>query len=153
VNAEISGADTPRALDGSTAMTDERHARAALTYFAKPPDECLGTLVRAHGAVEILHAIRDTSSTLRLPREFGCWHSRLEGLPNERDLEEFSHRDIRLICPGDAEWPAGLDDLGISAPFALCARGRADVRRWTQRDVVVVGPWRPHPAGPTWPGR
>lgn len=31
---------------------------------------------------------------------------------------------IRLLVPGDREWPTGLDDLGVHGPAALWVRGR-----------------------------
>ncbi|BDZ51168.1 hypothetical protein GCM10025867_34090 [Frondihabitans sucicola] len=32
---------------------------------------------------------------------------------------------VRLVVPGDVEWPVGLDDLGLHAPAALWVRGDA----------------------------
>ena len=39
-------------------LDDESYARAALTYLAEPADRWLGGLIRIHGAVRTLDAIR-----------------------------------------------------------------------------------------------
>ena len=46
---------------------------------------------------------------------------------------------VRLVCPGDPEWPTQLDDLGDAAPCALWLRGPADLRYACLRSVSVVG--------------
>jgi DNA recombination-mediator protein A len=46
---------------------------------------------------------------------------------------------FRLVWPGDTEWPAGLDGLGDSAPFALWVTGAADLAMACRRSVAVTG--------------
>jgi DNA processing protein len=46
---------------------------------------------------------------------------------------------LRVICPGDPHWPAGLDDLGQARPYALWARGTADLQSCLHRSVLVTG--------------
>ena len=46
---------------------------------------------------------------------------------------------IRLICPGDAEWPGALDQLAQDRPYALWLRGNADLRFSCLRSVSIVG--------------
>ena len=48
-----------------------------------------------------------------------------------------ARRPVRL--PGDAEWPAQLDDLGDARPIGLWVRGRPNLRMWALRSVAVVG--------------
>ena len=46
---------------------------------------------------------------------------------------------IRVICPGDPEWPTQLDALGDARPVLLWARGNADLRHACLRSVSIVG--------------
>jgi len=45
---------------------------------------------------------------------------------------------VRLVVPGDAEWPTALDELGDHAPPALWLRGPATVPE-VARSIAVVG--------------
>jgi DNA processing protein len=55
------------------------------------------------------------------------------------DLAGFHRDGIRLVCPGDAEWPTQLDALADARPYALWLRGEADLRYCCLRSVSVVG--------------
>jgi DNA processing protein len=128
---------------------DERLARASLTYLAEPSDERLGVLTETYGAAPVLTGIK----TSRLPgpatspgpaadaarRDLERWRSRLGELPTADSLERLCRQGIRLVCPGDPEWPARLDDLGASRPYALWLRGRADLRFSCLKSVAIVG--------------
>nr|WP_225882210.1 DNA-processing protein DprA [Streptomyces aureocirculatus] len=57
----------------------------------------------------------------------------------ERDLETATVAGARFVAPGDAEWPAQLDDLGDARPVGLWVRGRPSLRIWALRSVAVVG--------------
>jgi len=63
---------------------------------------------------------------------------RLEVLDVERDLEVGAKFAARVVCPGDPEWPHGLDDLG-APPYCLWIRGPADLAASCQRSAAVVG--------------
>ena len=56
-----------------------------------------------------------------------------------RDLDAIAALGGRLVCPGDAEWPAALDDLGGRAPVALWVRGAGSLTEATARSVAIVG--------------
>lgn len=128
---------------------DERLARASLTYLAEPSDRRLGSLAEIYGAAPVLAGIR----TGRLPgppappgpareaerKSLERWQSRLGELPTPEGLEQLCRRGIRLICPGDAEWPTRLDDLGEARPYALWLRGQADLRFSCLRSMSIVG--------------
>ncbi len=51
----------------------------------------------------------------------------------------FRESGIRLVCPGDPEWPGQLVDLGDDQPYALWLRGSADLRFSCLRSVAIVG--------------
>jgi DNA processing protein len=122
---------------------DERLARTLLTYLAEPSDERLGVLTETYGAAPVLAGI--TTSLLPGPaadaarRDLERWRSRLGELPTADSLERLCRQGIRLVCPGDPEWPARLDDLGASRPYALWLRGSADLRFSCLKSVAIVG--------------
>jgi DNA processing protein len=133
-------------------LTEESYARAALTYLAEPADHWLNRLISAHGATRTLEAIRsgrlpDASGDFARPqftrrtlqRSLERWRVRLDELPTPDDVIAFRRSGIRLICPGDPEWPEQLADLGDEQPYALWLRGTADLRFNCLRSVAVVG--------------
>jgi len=149
-------------------LTDEAYARAALTYLAEPADRWLGPLIRVHGAVPVLDAIKSGQlpggqpaalfpDPARLPSQPGAagnkggqrhqamkaamerWRTRLPELPAPEQVLAFRESGVRLVCPGDPEWPGQLADLGDDQPYALWLRGRADLRFNCLRSVAIVG--------------
>jgi DNA processing protein len=128
---------------------DERLARAALTYLAEPADLRLGELIKSRGAAHTLEAIE----TGRYPAAVGGtpaarkaaeramerWRVRLGELPSAADVAGFRREGVRLVCPGDPEWPTELNDLGNAAPYALWLRGNGDLRFSCLRSMAVVG--------------
>jgi DNA processing protein len=127
-------------------------ARATLTFLAEPGDPALGALLEACEPAEILASIKtdrlpaaisaDQDNLPRrraLERALGRWRVRLPDLPDQAALEDLRRDGIRLVCPGDPEWPASLDDLGTARPYALWLRGRADLGSACQRSVSIVG--------------
>jgi DNA processing protein len=130
----------------------DRLARAALAYLAEPGDAALGALLRFCEPAEILAAIKagmlpgigpgcgDTpASRTALERALGRWRTRLTGLPDDEGIAAACSGGVRLVCPGDAEWPGALDQLGQARPYALWLRGNANLRFACSRSVSVVG--------------
>ncbi len=133
-------------------LSEEKLARAALTYLAEPGDPALGALLGICGPGEVLAAIKadmlpgigpgcgdSPASRAALERALGRWRVRLAGLPGDADIAAVCRDGIRLICPGDPEWPDGLDQLGLARPYALWLRGNADLRFACLRSVSMVG--------------
>jgi DNA processing protein len=127
-------------------------ARAALTYLAEPADPALGALLGICEPEEILASIKADmlpgtgpgcgdrpASRAALERALGRWRMRLPKLPSDADLAAVCRDGIRLVCPGDPEWPAELDQLGPARPYALWLRGPADLGRSCRRSVSMVG--------------
>jgi DNA recombination-mediator protein A len=127
-------------------------ARASLTYLAEPGDPALGALLEICEPAEVLAAIKagllpaiwsgygDSPDHRRaLERALRRWRIRLPGLPGDAAIEAACRDGIRLVCPGDPEWPAVLDELGPARPYALWLRGRADLRLACLRSVSIVG--------------
>lgn len=67
------------------------------------------------------------------------WRVRLPELPEPEEVLAFRESGIRLVCPGDPEWPGQLADLGNEQPYALWLRGNADLRFSCLRSVAIVG--------------
>jgi DNA processing protein len=118
-------------------------ARAALAFVADPADPVMAALLREWAPDEVLMALR--AGTVpggpwpgldrRLPR----WTVRLREVPSESALAQWQRDGLRLVIPGDAEWPSQLDSLGDARPWALWVRGHGDLRYACLRSVSVVG--------------
>jgi len=120
-------------LLGSSLLLHDRFARAAWSRVAEPGDPVAARLIRTHGPVAALQlAARGTEQSVQR------FQPRLQVLDVERDLEVGAKFAARVVCPGDPEWPAGLDDL-IAPPYCLWVRGLVDVGSACQRSVAVVG--------------
>ncbi len=134
----------------SGASLPERVARAALSFLAEPGDPALGPLLRCCEPAEIMVAVSsgDDPGTV-LPaagrdipgigQAFRRWRARLDQVPLPARLSAWEGIGLRLVCPGDPEWPARLDDLGDARPVVVWLRGNADLRHACLRSVSVVG--------------
>jgi DNA processing protein len=139
-------------------LDDDHVSRAVLTYLAEPADVRLGALIRVHGAVRTLEAIKagsfphsvcaatecaqaaaESAGHAADQRSMQRWQARLPDVPSADAMAEFCRSGIRLVCPGDPEWPVRLDDLGAAMPYALWLRGSADLRFSCVRSVAIVG--------------
>ncbi|HUK71273.1 MAG TPA: DNA-processing protein DprA, partial [Streptosporangiaceae bacterium] len=131
----------------------QRLARAALTYLVEPGDNAVGAVLRTFGPQDLVAAIRagripagatvagDQGNRLAaaVGRSMPNWRARLAEIPDERALRAAERAGIRLVCPGEPEWPTQLDVLGDARPYALWLRGSADLRHSCLRSVSVVG--------------
>jgi DNA processing protein len=87
---------------------DERLARVALGKLTEPGDARVAQLVAELGAVRLHDLLRGEHEADGLPTEVA---TRLAGLDPAGDLRRAATIGIRYVIPGDAEWPAQLDDL------------------------------------------
>jgi DNA processing protein len=129
----------------------QRHARAALTYLVEPGDRLLGALLRDREPAEVVAAImagRLPAGPAGSPRDhprgavtraLRRWAARAADMPAESDIARWHKRGVRLVCPGEPEWPTQLETLADAAPCALWLRGSADLRFGCLRSVSVVG--------------
>ncbi len=139
------------------AVSDQqRVARAVLTYLAEPGDPVLAALLDVSEPVDVVTAVTagqipaeawavrgpgrgGQRDQVWLERAFATWRRRYGALPSEIDLAGFHRDGIRLVCPGEPEWPTQLDVLGADRPYALWLRGDADLRYCCLRSVAMVG--------------
>jgi DNA processing protein len=130
--------------------SEDRLARTTLSFLADPADEVLGRLLRSCSPAEMVAAVtsgRDPRAVLPaaarglsgLDRAFARWRARLGQVPSAGRLTGWARDGLRLMCPGEPEWPTQLDDLGDTRPVALWLRGTADLRYASIRSVSVVG--------------
>jgi DNA processing protein len=128
----------------------DRQARAALSFLAEPGEPALGALLRCCGPADIVAALssgREPKAVLPAPagrigglaRAFARWRARLGRVAPPAKLTAWQKAGMRLVCPGDPEWPARLDDLGDGRPVVLWVRGSTDLRFACLRSVSVVG--------------
>lgn len=83
----------------------------------------------------------DAALRRALPR----WRERLSEVPSSGRLAAWQEGGMRLVIPGDAEWPSQLDDLGDTRPVVLWVRGQADLRFACLSSVSMVGSRARHP--------
>lgn len=107
----------------------ERAARVALAATLEPDDAVTGRLIAAVGAVE---TVRLATGTGAFPKkvdaiEAGLWRNkvtpRLDVHAVTQALSETDRLSLRILIPGDDDWPTALNDLGERAPTALWVRG------------------------------
>lgn len=128
----------------------DRRARVALSFLASPGDPVLGAALRTIPAAELLAvitgtrsdgsvALTDTPPDPGLARAVSRWRDRLGEVPGVARLAAWEQSGLRLVMPGDAEWPSQLDDLGDARPVLLWLRGAGDLRLACVRSVSMVG--------------
>ncbi|MFI6036207.1 DNA-processing protein DprA [Streptomyces sp. NPDC051315] len=128
-------------MTGTGAPDEERLARVFLARVIEPGDEVGGQWVRQRGAVQVARRLRDGGEPLPwvTARRWAGLRARAAQAAPERDLSDAREAGARFVCPGDAEWPGPLDDLGDARPLGLWVRGRPSLRMWALRSVAVVG--------------
>jgi hypothetical protein len=130
---------------------DERTARIILAYRVR-------TRRRGDGADDP-HRRRIRDRRPRLADEVppgpdgDTWQRRLapriDAAQTERVLAETERHGMRVLIPGDAEWPAGIDALGDRAPVALWAKGNRAADRPVWDRLTITGAGRPPGMGST----
>ncbi len=138
---------------------DERSARMAWSRLAEPGDRLARVVRHRLGHVRAVRHVltgeplpvhvlapsesdEDAAAPARarawLAEGLERWQVRRDHLDPERDLRTLGAAG-RVVIPGDAEWPAGLEHLGLAAPACLWVRGTGDLAVLSERSVAVVG--------------
>ena len=125
----------------------ERGARAAWSRLAEPADERALALLQEHGPVDALDLVLRGDE--RVPE---VYRMRADRYAISRDpvehLQAARALGVRVVCPGDAEWPSRLKDHP-APPICLWTRGSGDLLALTERSVSVVGARSSTPYGDT----
>ena len=137
--ADAARAVRPGAVDEVPAQV---FAAGAWTTLVEPGDAVAGALIETLGAAEALESLlldAPPSQNPALLDGFGRWRARADPAAMMRAFRNAAHLGARLLVPGDADWPAGLADLGAHAPLALwCLAPDGPLPR-TARSIAVVG--------------
>lgn len=111
----------------------ERAARATWSRLAEPGDPRAVALVAEFGAEGSLAMVMDGD-----PRTAEVFRARAARRTGGPEIESAAALGARLLCPGDVEWPPGVDDHP-EPPLCLWVRGPADLGALAARSVAVVG--------------
>lgn len=112
---------------------DERWARLAWAHLAEPANQQVHHWISDGGASAALRRV----ASGRVATD-GAVAVRLAELDLERAIHNLDAAGVRVLIPGDDEWPLGLDDLAVP-PYALFVRGRCRVDEVLEGSVAVVG--------------
>lgn len=130
--------------NGSTVLA--AYARAVWSVLAEPGDGTAGRLIADLGAVEALRSFLlgersvvagVAASDLASAR--ARWAPRADAAGVLAATSAARRVGARLIVPGDAEWPARLDDLGEHVPAVLWVRGDLGALGDDRPSVAIVG--------------
>jgi DNA processing protein len=123
------------------ARDEDRLARVFLCRVVEPGDEVGGQWVRERGAREVVRRLCADGEPLPgvTARRWAGLRARAERADPRHDLALAEEAGVRFVCPGDAEWPGTLEELGDARPLGLWVRGRPSLRMWALRSVAVVG--------------
>ncbi|GAB3208194.1 DNA-processing protein DprA [Marinactinospora thermotolerans] len=128
----------------------EASARAAITAVAQPGDPVMSGLLAQMPAVEVWAALRarralpappgkDDASRAAHDARMRRWQEAAAGTDPDDLVARAADLGIRLVLPGEPEWPGQLDSLAGRRPVALWVRGTRDLRHCCLRSVAVVG--------------
>jgi len=108
---------------------DERTARIILAIASEPGDAVTGRMIRTVGASETV--ARVVAAEVPVGPDGDTWQRRLapriDAAQTERVIADAGRHGMRVLIPGDAHWPSGIDALGDRAPFALWAKGDTEL--------------------------
>jgi len=138
------------------AQVAERFARAAWTTIAEPGDRDAGVLMEALGPPEALERLTngveaddlaaelaDTAATEVTADQWTDalkrWRPRAGSAATLLALRQAARFGMRMLVPGDADWPAQMGDLEAHAPFALWVRGDPARLASLERSIALVG--------------
>jgi DNA processing protein len=147
VSARADGAAGPGLRPSDPGAEAERLARAHLSRVVEPGDHALAPLLAEHGAVALATRLRSGAAPDR-------WVVRARSLtvPTPAMVSAAARRGIRVLVPGDHDWPGGLADLDheLGGVACLWVRGRTPP---ADRAVAVVGARDASPYGEATAGR
>lgn len=124
-------------------VTGERMARVVLSMVAEPDDQVTGHVLAQVGGVETLRLLESDDPIPKMSRGGALlWRERLAGRLDpdvpERAAEAAGRQRVGTLIPADLEWPTGLNDLGVHAPYVLWTRGAASLLTSPLRERVTV---------------
>lgn len=139
----------PELLALAARIRPDRTPREVLAHIVwgviTEPGDAVGGVLRAElGAAAAVHdALSDAApaglSARTLHSARGRWRPRAEPRYVGAAAQAALRAGIRLLLPGDAEWPLALGDLGEHEPALLWVRGDTSILTRTTPAVSIVG--------------
>ena len=127
---------TRRGVPGGEHLSEERWARLAWSRIVEPETVWARDSIRADGAVEALDRLLADAGGGGAGA--GGGHApRLEDLDIDVARRVLDRLRVRVVIPGDDEWPLGLDQLPVP-PVCLYVRGECQLTI-ADASVAVVG--------------
>ncbi len=121
-------------MTGRDPWTEERWARVAWSRVAEPGSHQVARWLASHGgAVGALEALR--GGRLGAAEGYAARAAEVDLVEVARVLRVLG---VRVVVPGDDEWPTGLSDLA-APPVCLYVRGPLELGPALERSVAVVG--------------
>lgn len=114
------------------AIATERSARLVWAHLTEPEDARAGELMNRLGPGPAL------AQVIRSPSEYEAYVRRLALLDLPAEQASLHRLGVRVLMPGDDEWPQGVDDLP-SPPHCLFVRGAGHLAHLTNAAVALVG--------------
>lgn len=135
-------------------------ARASWTTLIEPGDRVAGRLIQMCGPERALHFLIERFSARDIVRECELlekyedertlfeediadglqrWIPRLNSTDALNAVHHAAQLGAFLLTPEQAEWPAGVNDLGDHSPLALWCRGQRSALAGFENSLAVVG--------------
>lgn len=130
-------ANAPEADPDCDDLQAIRRARIALACVCEPGEAGLVDLIESRGPTSVVAALL-SGSQVRIPRAASIG-ARLAELDLSAQLARSEEIGVRIVLPGEREWPGQLDDLGPNRPIALWCWGEANLRLHALDSVAMVG--------------
>lgn len=119
----------------TTSWDDAHLVRACLTHIVRDVPETLGI-----APLTARLAMEDASEVwAELLQDSSALGQRAREVKTEAVMREADRAGVRFVIPGDAEWPAQLDDLFSDVPLGLWVQGPAFLAEAAGRSVTVTG--------------
>jgi DNA processing protein len=128
---------------------EERLARVALSRVMEPGSRAVHAALQQEPATAVWSALRAGAPIAQLGQQaLDGVATRADGYDPRRDLDRLQQCGARVLCPGDPDWPAGLDwdpdvmegDVKqMAPPWALFARGPVSLASACGRSAAIVG--------------
>ena len=119
---------------------DERTARIILAIASEPGDTVTGWMIRTVGATDTV--ARAIGAEVPVGPDGDTWQRRLapriDAAQARRVIADSERHAMRVLIPGDPDWPAGIDALGDRAPVALWAKGNTALLAAPVWDRITV---------------
>lgn len=119
-------------VPGASALADERWARMAWSRVAEPETVCVKDWITEHGAVGSMERLIDGSLA-----PDGRYDQRIAALDLDQARRALDRLQVRVVIPGDDEWPVGLDQLDVP-PICVYVRGVCELAV-AEGSIAIVG--------------